>query len=91
MDRYANAINRQVELLEGDLKSWLPDLSEAFALRDWGQVARIYRSVATLADRLEEVDPGAYSRILAAAEAERERLAAEAPASLEDDDIEDID
>ncbi len=72
--RYGASVEREVELLEGDLKAWYHDLSAAFTLRDWGEVARIYRRIAAVADRLEEVDPSAYSRALAAAELEGERL-----------------
>lgn len=82
-DRYAGAVERQVELLEADINSWFTDLADAFSLRDWAEVARIYRRVAALADRLEEIDKTAYSRILSAAEAEQERLLAAPETELE--------
>jgi hypothetical protein len=36
---------------------------------DWATVARIYRALATLAERLEERDPGARGRVIERAEA----------------------
>jgi hypothetical protein len=89
MDRYQDSVARQVELVESDLLSWYPDLQEAFSLRDWSEVARIYRAVATLADRLEEIDPQAYSRVLADADRERQAVILAPVGDLDTDDSED--
>ena len=67
-DRYRDAIAGEVTALERDIRHHLVDLEEAFGTRDWAMVARIYRSVAGIADRLEELDPDARSRILARAD-----------------------
>jgi hypothetical protein len=50
-------------------------------VRDWAAVARIYRAVAAIADRLERVDPDARSVLLAKAEAVFEAQAALAGSS----------
>lgn len=57
-------VEREVAALEADIRSHVVDLEEAFGGRDWVRVAQIYRRVAGLADRLEELDPNARSKVL---------------------------
>ena len=94
-DRYERRISAEVAALEADITAYLPDLDEAWSVRDWAAVARIYRAVAAVADRLEQVDPDARSVLLAKAEAVFEAQAAlagtslgasDAPADDEDDE-----
>lgn len=75
-DRYERRINAEVAALEADIDAYLPDLDEAWSVRDWAAVARVYRAVAAIADRLEQVDPDARSVLLAKAEAVFEAQAA---------------
>ena len=81
-DRYERRISAEVAALEADITAYLPDLDEAWSVRDWAAVARIYRAVAAVADRLEQVDPDARSVLLAKAEAVFEAQAALAGTSL---------
>ena len=95
-DRYERRINAEVAALEADISAYLPDLDEAWSVRDWAAVARIYRAVATIADRLEAIDPDARSVLLAKAEAVFEAQAALAGSShgaadLPDDEDKDQD
>jgi hypothetical protein len=80
-DRYERRINAEVAALEADINAYLPDLDEAWSVRDWAAVARIYRAVAAVADRLEAIDPDARSVLLAKAEAVFEAQAALAGSS----------
>jgi hypothetical protein len=75
-DRYERRVADEVAALERDIMAYLPDLEEAWSLRDWAGVARIYRVVASIADRLERLDPDARSVQLAKAEAVFEAQAA---------------
>jgi len=75
-DRYERRINAEVAALEADIDAYLPDLDEAWSVRDWAAVARIYRAVAAIADRLERIDPDARSVVLTKAEAVFEAQAA---------------
>ena len=59
--RYGESIAAEVAALEADIRHRVVDLEEAFAGRDWATVARIYREVAAIADRLEQLDPNAWS------------------------------
>lgn len=68
-DRYERRISAEVAALEADISAYLPDLEDAWSIRDWAAVARIYRAVAAIADRLEQLDPDARSVLLAKAEA----------------------
>ena len=54
---YAGPIAAEVAALENDIRLRVVDLEEAFAGRDWATVARIYREVAAIADRLESARP----------------------------------
>lgn len=83
-DRYERRINAEVAALEADITAYLPDLDEAWSVRDWAAVGRIYRAVAALADRLERIDPDARSVLLAKAEAVFEAQAALAGSSHHD-------
>ena len=60
--RYGESIAAEVAALEADIRHRVVDLEEAFTGRDWATVARIYREVAAVADRLEQLDPNAYVR-----------------------------
>lgn len=80
-DRYERRINVEVAALEADIDAYLPDLDEAWSIRDWAAVARIYRAVAAIADTLERIDPDARSVLLAKAEAVFEAQAALAGSS----------
>ncbi len=62
----------EVPALEADIRHHVIDLQVAFSTRDWALVARIYRSVAALADRLEAIDPDARSRALERLEIEQQ-------------------
>lgn len=57
-------VAREVAALEADIRSYVVDLEQAFGVRDWIRVAQIYRRIAELADRLEQLDPNARSRVL---------------------------
>jgi hypothetical protein len=83
--RYGEAIGAEVAALEAEIRHWVVDLEEAFTVRDWAAVARIYREVATIADRLEELDPNARSAFLARAEEAMEVARSIRPAALEDE------
>lgn len=82
-DRYRDAVAREVTALEQDIRHHVVDLEEAFALRDWAAVARIYRAVAELADRLEAIDPESRTRQLGRAELASVELLARGPAELD--------
>ena len=86
-DRYERRINAEVAALEADISAYLPDLDEAWSVRDWAAVARIYRLVAAVADRLERIDPDARSELLAKAEAVFEAQAALAGSSHDATDL----
>jgi len=62
----------EVAALEADIRHHVIDLEVAFSTRDWALVARIYRGVAALADRLEAIDPDARSRTLERIELEQQ-------------------
>jgi hypothetical protein len=62
----------EVAALEADIRHHVIDLEVAFSTRDWALVARIYRAVAALADRLEATDPDARSRTLERIELEQQ-------------------
>ena len=83
--RYGEAIAAEVAALEADIRHRVVDLEEAFATRDWATVSRIYREVATIADRLEELDPHARSAFLASSEQAFEIARSLRPAALEDE------
>ena len=83
--RPAEAVAAEVTALEGDIRHRVVDLEEAFALRDWAAVARIYREVAAIADRLEDLDPNARSAFLASTERTFEIARSLRPAALEDE------
>ncbi len=70
-DRYREAIAEEVAAHERELRALVVDLDEAFSVRDWAAVARIYRQVAGLADRLEQLDPAARSRVVERLEREQ--------------------
>jgi hypothetical protein len=84
-DRHAQAIALEVAALENDIRHRVVDLEEAFASRDWATVARIYREVAALADRLEQLDPNARSAVLARAGAAYEVVRGLRPVAFEDE------
>ena len=81
-DRYERRINAEVAALEADITAYLPDLDEAWSVRDWAAVARIYRAVAGGRGPPGAVDPDARSVLLAKAEAVFEAQAALAGTSL---------
>lgn len=83
--RPAEAVAGEVAALEADIRHRVVDLEEAFATRDWATVARIYREVAAIADRLEELDPNARSAFLASTEQAFEIARSLRPAALEDE------
>lgn len=88
-DRYRDAVLAEVAALEQDIRHRVVDLEEAFGLRDWAAVGRIYREVADVADRLELLDPRSRARQLGRAEARSVSLLERAPAELDlvsDDD-----
>jgi len=82
-DRYRDAVASEVAALEQDIRHHVVDLEEAFALHDWAAVARIYRAVADLADRLEALDPESRTRRLGRARAVSGLLLARGPAELD--------
>ena len=82
-DRYRDAVASEVAALEQDIRHHVVDLEEAFALRDWAGVARIYRAVASLADRLEALDPGSRTRQLGRADLTADELLSRGPAELD--------
>jgi hypothetical protein len=83
--RYGESIAAEVAALEADIRHRVVDLEEAFAMRDWATVARIYREVASLADRLEELDPNARNATLLRAEQAMEVTRSIRPAALDDE------
>ena len=83
--RYGESIAAEVVALEGDIRHRVVDLQEAFTGRDWATVARIYREVATIADRLEQLDPNAYSATMRRTEEAMEITRSLRPAALEDE------
>jgi hypothetical protein len=83
--RYGRPIAAEVAALETDIRHRVVDLEEAFAGRDWATVARIYREVAAIADRLEGLDPNARSVSLARADEAMEVARSIRPAALEDE------
>lgn len=83
--RYGEAVAAEVAALEADIRHRVIDLEEAFATRDWATVARIYREVAAIADRLEELDPNAHSAFVASTEQAFEIARRLRPAALEDE------
>jgi hypothetical protein len=83
--RYGRPIAAEVAALEADIRHRVVDLEEAFAVRDWAAVARIYREVAGIADRLEALDPNARSVALARADEAMEVARSIRPAALEDE------
>lgn len=88
-DRYRDAVTAEVTALEQDIRHHVVDLEEAFRVRDWAAVARIYRTVAELADRLELLDPDSRTRQLVRAELTASNLLARGPDELDalDDDV----
>src|SRR4051812_13179297 len=87
-DRYERRINAEVAALEADISAYLPDLDEAWSVRDWAAVPRISRGVASIAARLEAIDPDARSVLLAKAEAVFEAQAALAGSSHDASELE---
>jgi hypothetical protein len=83
--RYGESISAEVVALEGDIRHRVVDLEEAFTSRDWATVARIYREAATIADRLEELDPNARNASLLRIEEATEITRSIRPAALEDE------
>jgi hypothetical protein len=83
--RYGESIAAEVSALEADIRHRVVDLEEAFAGRDWATVARIYREVAAIADRLERLDPNALSATMARTEQAMEITRSLRPAALEDE------
>src|SRR5215217_260464 len=83
--RYGESIAAEVTALEADIRHRVVDLEEAFTTRDWAAVARIYREVATIAERLEELDPNARSQYLARTEQAFEVARTLRPAAFEDE------
>lgn len=91
--RHSDALAAEVAGLEEAIRHHLVDLEVAFQTRDWALVARIYRSVAGIADRLEETDPAARTRELERLEREQEtaRISSPDPDELEAwDDADDL-
>lgn len=84
-ERYASAIAGEVAALEADIRHRVVDLEEAFTTRDWATVARIYREVAEVADRLERLDPNARSRHVERTEQAFEVARSLRPAAFEDE------
>jgi hypothetical protein len=83
--RHGDAIAGEVRALEGDIRHRVVDLEEAFRTRDWAMVARIYREVAAIADRLETLDPNARSVTMARAEQAMEVTRSIRPEALDDE------
>jgi hypothetical protein len=84
-DRYGVVIATEVTALEIDIRRRVTDLEEAFTTRDWATVARIYREVASIAERLEDLDPNARSRYVARTEEAFEVARSLRPAAFEDE------
>jgi hypothetical protein len=84
VDRHERFIADEVGRLEADMLAWLPDLEQAWSLRDWATVARIYRSLAGIAERLEGRDPNARGRVVERAEAAMAELD---PAGLDEAEL----
>ncbi len=83
--RYAAPIATEVTALEADIRHRVVDLEDAFAGRDWATVARIYREVAAIADRLEALDPNARSVASARADEAMEVARSIRPSALDDE------
>ena len=83
--RYGESIAAEVAALEADIRHRVVDLEEAFTGRDWATVARIYREVAAIADRLEQLDPNARSASAARARQAMEITRSLRPAALDDE------
>jgi hypothetical protein len=83
--RYGLVIAAEVAGLETDIRHRIVDLEEAFRTRDWALVARIYREVAAIADRLERLDPNARSSTYARADELLETSLDRGPAELDDE------
>jgi hypothetical protein len=83
--RYGLDIAAEVANLEVDIRRRVVDLEDAFGTRDWALVARIYREVAVIADRLERLDPNARSALDARADDVIERALERTPAELDDE------
>jgi hypothetical protein len=83
--RYGDTIAGEVAALEGDIRHRVVDLEEAFATRDWATVSRIYREVAAIADRLEELDPNARNAALLRVEQAMEVTRSIRPTALDDE------
>ncbi len=83
--RYGLAIAAEVASLEADIRHRVVDLEEAFGSRDWALVARIYREVAAIAERLEHLDPNARSATWARADERLETALERTPAELDDE------
>jgi len=83
--RHGEAVAAEVRALEGDIRHRVVDLEEAFRTRDWAMVARIYREVAEIADRLERLDPSARSVSMARAEQAMEITRSIRPEALDDE------
>lgn len=83
--RYGESIAAEVAALEADVRHRVVDLEEAFAMRDWATVARIYREVAAIAERLESLDPNARNAALLRAEQAMEVTRSIRPAALDDE------
>ena len=83
--RYGESIAAEVAALETDIRHRVVDLEEAFTGRDWATVARIYREVAAIADRLEQLDPNALSATMARTEQAMEVTRTLRPAALDDE------
>jgi hypothetical protein len=83
--RYGESIAAEVAALEGDIRHRVVDLEEAFSGRDWATVARIYREVAAIADRLEQLDPNAWSAAMVRTEQALEITRSLRPTALEDE------
>ena len=83
--RYGQSIAAEIAALEADIRHRVVDLEEAFGGRDWATVARIYREVAAIADRLEALDPNASSALHARADAAMEVARSIRPDALDDE------
>lgn len=88
-ERHADALSAEVVALEEAIRHHLIDLEVAFDTRDWALVARIYRSVAGIAERLEEIDPRARTRELDRLEREQETARISSPDPEDDEAWED--
>ncbi len=81
--RYRGAVTDNVAALADDIRHFVVDLEYAWDTRDWAELARVYRQIAAIADRLEEIDPDARSRVLARASLREASLYEAESASLE--------